>query len=440
MTSERKHILKNIKITQNVLTKEKKYNKEFIYNYKLINKEQSVSFELSNIFDKINEMFKSSTQYLESKKKINYNQNNHNKWEFKSTDEKSVINVISSNLNKITFLNYEHILNEIKTQEIILYNDLDIITEKIISKCLNETDFLNLYVKLITDIIYNLKWIVDDKNMIPITFRRILLNYLESYFTKLINDIKNINSKNDNDYIIDYKIKKNLILLITKLYINKIIGNQLIRYVFKNLENAYNENKKEQYLEFWLIILNGIIEIWNTNEKQYLNEQIEYIIDKRDKISLRIKFMIDNEINFLKKINNNDDSNNNNNNNDNNDDYNDDNDDNDNDDNQEIKNIYNDNNYEILILSSDEYENYESWFNDINNDILDKDKFLSAILLFTYYKKNFIDIIKGILEFFIKIKYYTRNDINLKIEQIIIDNDLSEYVYYQKHLDEYIKI
>ena len=427
MTSERKHILKNIKITQNVLTKEKKYNKEFIYNYKLINKEQSVSFELSNIFDKINEMFKSSTQYLESKKKINYNQNNHNKWEFKSTDEKSVINVISSNLNKITFLNYEHILNEIKTQEIILYNDLDIITEKIISKCLNETDFLNLYVKLITDIIYNLKWIVDDKNMIPITFRRILLNYLESYFTKLINDIKNINSKNDNDYIIDYKIKKNLILLITKLYINKIIGNQLIRYVFKNLENAYNENKKEQYLEFWLIILNGIIEIWNTNEKQYLNEQIEYIIDKRDKISLRIKFMIDNEINFLKKINNNDD-------------YNDDNDDNDNDDNQEIKNIYNDNNYEILILSSDEYENYESWFNDINNDILDKDKFLSAILLFTYYKKNFIDIIKGILEFFIKIKYYTRNDINLKIEQIIIDNDLSEYVYYQKHLDEYIKI
>ena len=64
-----------------------KYTKDQIYLYKQINKDQQVSYELSNIFDKINDMFKTSTQYLESKKKINYNQFNHNRWELKKDED-----------------------------------------------------------------------------------------------------------------------------------------------------------------------------------------------------------------------------------------------------------------------------------------------------------------------------------------------------------------
>ena len=54
-----------------------------VIDFKQINKDQEVTYELSTLFDKINEMFRTSTQYLESKKKINYNQCNHNKWELK---------------------------------------------------------------------------------------------------------------------------------------------------------------------------------------------------------------------------------------------------------------------------------------------------------------------------------------------------------------------
>ena len=31
-----------------------------------------------------------------------------------------------------------------------------------------------------------------------------------------------------------------------------------IRYIFKNLENAYDENKNDQYLEYWLILFKSV--------------------------------------------------------------------------------------------------------------------------------------------------------------------------------------
>lgn len=419
-----------------------KYTKDQIYSYKQINKDQQVSYELSNIFDKINDMFKTSTQYLESKKKINYNQFNHNRWELKKDEDNGVINIICSGLNKITKSNIDEILKEIELQEIVLYNDLDKLTEKIIQKCINEVDFVKIYIQVVKHIMVKCKWIVDDNNGIPVTFRRLFMNQLEMRFSNLINDVKNMKyDDNESELIVIHsKTRKGLINLVTELYNNKIIGNQLIRYIFKNLENAYDENKNDQYLEYWLILFKSVLENWLVNEKIYLNEQLQYIMSKMDKIiSNKIKFMIQDQLDILKSKNfdftnlekveqeeKGEES----------DEF-----------DEDVKksgeelldeiNKEDENGpiYDLLILSSIEYETLDKWFEIIDSSIL-PEKLLLDLLQITLSEKKYFDTVKNVLEYLLKKEYVTRNQVIEKIEYIKEENDLSEYKYYDKHLVE----
>ena len=420
-----------------------KYTKDQIYSYKQINKDQQVSYELSNIFDKINDMFKTSTQYLESKKKINYNQFNHNRWELKKDEDNGVINIICSGLNKITKSNMDEILKEIESQEIVLYNDLDKLTEKIIQKCINEVDFVKIYIQVVKHIMVKCKWIVDDNNGIPVTFRRLFMNQLEMRFSNLINDVKNMKyDDNESELIVIHsKTRKGVINLVTELYNNKIIGNQLIRYIFKNLENAYDENKNDQYLEYWLILFKSVLENWLVNEKIYLNEQLQYIMSKMDKIiSNKIKFMIQDQLDILKsknfdftnlekvKAEQNDE---------------------DDEDEEEVevdsekdelldeneKEGENEEVYDLLILSSIEYDTLDKWFETIDSSIL-PEKLLLDLLQITLSEKKYFDIVKNVLEYLLKRQYVTRDQVIQKIEYIKEENDLSEYKYYEKHLVE----
>jgi len=407
-----------------------KYLKENIYFYKQINKNEQVSYELSVTFDKINEMFKTSTQYLESKKKINYNQFNHNRWELKKEGDNSVINIICCGLNKITENNAVDIINEIKSQEILLYDDLEKLTEKIIHKCISEIQFVRLYVQVIKYIITDCKWIVDDNNMIPLTFRRIFLNQLEMRFCNLINDVRNMKyDDNESELIVIHsKLRKGLINLIAELYTNKIIGNQLIRYIFRNLENAYEESKVEQYLEHWLILFNVVIDNWMKNEKIYLDEQVQYIMSKTS-LSSKLKFIIQDQFDILKSKNYNindisnatvevindkpedtsDDT---------------------------LENIVEyDDNYDLIILSSIEYESLDKWFESLGDGI-NSDKLLLDLLQITLTDKKQFDLVKNILDYLLKRDYITKEQVSKKIEYIKDENDLSEYRYYEKHLSE----
>jgi hypothetical protein len=420
------------KITPSIVSKNYvRYSKEDIYFYKEINKNEQVSYELSITFDKINEMFKTSTQYLESKKKINYNQFNHNRWELKKEGDNSVINIICCGLNKITENNAVEIINEIKSQEILLYDDLEKLTEKIIHKCISELQFLKLYIQVIKYIMTNCKWIVDDNNMIPITFRRIFLNQLEMRFCNLINDVRNMKYDDSESEIIviHSKLRKGLINLIAELYTNKIIGNQLIRYIFRNLENAYEESKVEQYLEYWLILFNVIIDNWIKHEKIYLDEQVQYIMSKK-LLSSKLKFIIQDQFDILKSKNYNI-----------------------NDISCETTEVINDNtlentlentlddtidyddNYDLIILSSTEYESLDKWFNSLGDNI-NSDKLLLDLLQITLTDKKQFDLVKNVLDYLLKREYITREEVNKKIEYIKNENDLSEYRYYEKHLSE----
>jgi hypothetical protein len=407
-----------------------KYTDEQIYSFKKIHKEQMVSYELSVKFDKINEMFKTSTQYLESKKKINYNQYNHNRWELKKEEDNGVINIVCIGLNKITEQNSDEIIKEIETQEIVMYDDLEKLTEKIIHKCISEPQFIKLYVKVIKHIMLKCSWIVDDQNMVPVTFRRVLLNQLEMRFSNLINDVKNMKYEESESelVVIHNKQKKGLISLICELYSSKIIGNQLVRYIFRNLETAFDSTGIEQYLEYWLSLLSTVMISWLLTEKQYLDEQIQYISSKTIK-TLKVKFTLDDIFDELKKKNYLP---------------------------SEISNVEveseketyeepingggdddddEESSYDPLILSHGEYETTESWSASLDADI-NWDKFLLDLLQFTISEKSELELVKKILGHFILKSLYKTDQVQDKINWIRSENDFSEYRYYLKDLEE----
>lgn len=407
-----------------------KYTDEQIYAFKKINKDQMVSYELSVKFDKINEMFKTSTQYLESKKKINYNQYNHNRWELKKEEDNSVINIVCIGLNKITEMNSEEIIKEIEIQEIVMYDDLEKLTEKIIHKCISEPQFIKLYVKVIKHIMLKCSWIVDDQNMVPVTFRRVLLNQLEMRFSNLINDVKNMKYEESETelVVIHNKQKKGLIGLICELYSSKIIGNQLVRYIFRNLETAFDSTGIDQYLEYWLAILSTVMDSWMETEKQYLDEQVQYIQSKTIG-SMKVKFILDDILDELKKRNylpsetvlTNPGS--------------------ELGQEQEYQNQVQEpdddeeESYDPLILSHGEYESTESWAASLDAGI-SWDKLLLDLLQFTISEKSELDLVKKLLSYFINKSVYSKDQIQEKINWIRSENDFSEYRYYLKDLQE----
>ena len=396
-----------------------KYSVDFINTFKAYNKEQQVSYELSLLFDKINDMFKTSTQYLESKKKINYNQHNHNRWEATKDSDNSIINIIYSCLNRITEKNYNDIIEEIKKQEIFIYDDLDKLTEKVIQKCVSDNQFISLYVKVIKFIITDCKWIVEDNNQIPVTFRRIIINQIEMRFCNLINDIKNMKyDTNENELIVIHnKARKGLIVLIAKLYEHKIIGNQLIRLIFNIFECSYSETKIEQYIEYWLFLLKFVVNIWNKNEKQYLDEKIDYILKIKNQFTYKIMFLIEDILDDLNKekyvipVQE-----------------------------EVIENDIISINYDLLILSISEYDDLDGWYNDIKDNIVNIDKFLEEIIIFTISNKTFFDNIIILLKFLLNKNIITKEEIQNKCIKVKETEDLSDCYFFEKHLDNYSKL
>jgi hypothetical protein len=268
----------------------------------------------------------------------------------------------------------------------------------------------------------NCSWIVDDQNMVPITFRRIFLNQLEMRFSNLINDIKNMKYEESESelVVIHNKQRKGLITLICELYVNKIIGNQLIRYIFRNFETAYDSSNLSQYVEYWLLLLQTVMNIWIESEKQYLDEQIQYIKSKTI-TELKLKFLLNDILAELENKSYKPD--------------------------ETIEDKYEVNtsdqfasnpdieDYDLQILSHGEYETTDSWFTNLDKDI-DWDKFLLDLLQITLTEKNELELVKKLLIYMKDKSIYTNEQIKEKIQYIKDENDFSEYKYYFKDLQE----
>jgi hypothetical protein len=265
----------------------KKYSLEQVYAYK-----KYVSTpEVIEKFTLIKNLFLLSTQYVENNKK-DYT----SKWKLKNKED--VVNIAYNIFNRITESNYSDLLEEICEINIIAYSDLFKLVEKIIKKIVKEKQFINLYCKLIKDIIIKSKWILKENNQV-ITFRMLFINKLQKLYInnsniydiigylfvykvisiKLINNIiKELIDKNENE---------NIIILWSYIHKTSEIFTDLDLYI----QNIYNSLSKR--LQFMILDIkenNNIISESHITDND-LNNYIEYI-DEYDNVGSFLEDMV----------------------------------------------------------------------------------------------------------------------------------------------------
>jgi len=264
-------------------------NEDIIQKYKIAN--MKVTCILSEKFDKINKMFETSTQYLASKKKVNHNQRNHDHWETKKLSDINDVSKILSNFNMLSKSNFDIISEKLKELDIINYEDMEQVVYGIYKKCMNDTQFIDVYSRMLKFIMMECKWIVYDNISKPISFRKFFIDYLEFNYNQ---NITNIRVENDSSHKVIPQLKnerKNLIILFSNLFKVEIIGNQLFRYIFVNLENMYLDTTIDEYMIYWLTMFEYVQNEWSDKEFKYLDEKVKFIVDNISKLSVRVKIL-----------------------------------------------------------------------------------------------------------------------------------------------------
>ena len=108
------------------------YSVEEILSYKNVNV-NILTEELSNMFDSINNSFLQSTQYIENRKKINYNHLNSNKWKKINSN---INTKLLSLLNKITDETFSNILEKVLNSNITNDSQINKLSDDLIYKIL----------------------------------------------------------------------------------------------------------------------------------------------------------------------------------------------------------------------------------------------------------------------------------------------------------------
>lgn len=230
------------------------YSPEFIYSFK---EKCELTEGLLLIFEEINELFKTSSQYIDMKKRINLNV----KWKLKKKDE---VNIIMNALNRICKSNYEAIRTELANTTITVSDDLYKIANNMVTKMMCEVQFIEIYSQLIHDILLQGKWIVDGNP--PETFRKAFLKRMQELYGDIEND----------------KFDRNFFKILYSLHSCKIVGTNLVRHVMDDLKRLYESTKNERYMEYFIIL-------WHLNTSDYN----DYVADMRTNLSKRLQFMMD---------------------------------------------------------------------------------------------------------------------------------------------------
>ena len=187
------------------------------------------------------------------------------------------------------------------------------------------------------------------------------------------------------------------------------------------METAFDSTGLEQYIEYWLLLLQTVMNIWIDSEKQYLDEQIQYIKSKTIN-GLKIKFLLDDILTALDSKS-----------------YKPDDVENLGQNNSSETNGYTPNpeieDYDPHILSHGEYDTTDSWFKSLDTNI-DWDKFLLDLLQLTLSEKKELELVKKLLGYLKDKSLFTNEQIKTKIQYIKDENDFSEYKYYLKDLEE----
>jgi len=249
-----------------------------------------VSFALSELFDSINAMVHTSSQYLSSRQ-INHNQHNHNIYHHNNIDDSDIDLQINSMFNKLSVSNVQIIMESLKSANIVVYNEMIKVVGAIYQKCIANEQLIPLYTKVIKHIIINYSWVVYDDHCKPITFRKILIDHIEYKFNEIIDDIRLNKESKDENISLD---RKAFFTMIGAFFDESIFGNQLFRFIFTSLENAFIQTKHFIYMDYWLILSIWANKVWIIENPEYLLEKIEFIKANDHLMNTKIRLLSEN--------------------------------------------------------------------------------------------------------------------------------------------------
>jgi hypothetical protein len=259
------------------------YQNEEILNYRNVNL-NILTEELSNMFDSINNSFLQSTQYLENKKKINYNQINSIKWKKINSN---INTKLLSLLNKITHETFSNILEKVLNSNITNHSQLDKLTDDILNKILIDNDNNKLYCSIIKQIIDSGLWYFKNDELDYVNLRIYFINKLQKEFTDSMFNVDILKEKyiSDEDEYFTIKNKFNaLINTIINLHSFNILSDQIMDYVIDSLKNKYTE-KTQDVIEY----LCKINEVHNYEDVElFLKDLLN-----NSNLQSRYKFMIE---------------------------------------------------------------------------------------------------------------------------------------------------
>jgi len=261
------------------------YSLEEILKYKNVNI-NILTEELSNSFDNINNSFLQSTQYLENRKKINYNQINSSKWKKINSN---INTKLLSLLNKITDETFSNVLEKILNSDITNHKQLDKLSNDIYSKILNDLNNNKLYCLIIKQIIDAGIWYYKDieNSTSYLNFRIYFINKINQEFEECLEMIDLIKDKYDNDENGYFSIKNKcnvVINTIINLHLSNILSNDVINYVIDSLIAKFSDTNQD-VIEY----LCKINEIHNYEDVEVFLKNLL----KNNKLQSRYKFMIE---------------------------------------------------------------------------------------------------------------------------------------------------
>jgi hypothetical protein len=292
------------------------YSIEEIINYRNVNV-NILTEELSNIFDSINVSFLQSTQYLDNKKKINYNQVNSSKWK---KINQNINTKLLSLLNRITDETFSNILEKVLNSNITNHYQLDKLSDDLLNKILSDNDNNKLYCSIIKQIIDSGLWYFKDDQLEYINFRIFLITKLEKEFNINLQNMDLLKEKyfSDEDQYFSIKLKFNSIIsTIINLHKSNILSDQVMDYVVDSLKNKYSDdtqdvieylvkiNKVQNYEDVEIFLKNLLAESKLQSRYKFMIEDLNnkpiVEVSKIDIINEYKKFLTDSNLDSLKK-------------------------------------------------------------------------------------------------------------------------------------------
>ena len=258
------------------------YSIEEILSYKNVNV-NILTEELSNTFDSINSSFLQSTQYLENRKKINYNHLNSNKWKKINSN---INTKLLSLLNKITDETFSSILEKVLNSNITNDGQISKLANDLMYKILTDTDNNKLYCSIVKQIIDSGLWYFKSEEREFVNFRIFFIKKLQDEFEESMNSINLLAEKYYSDEDEYFSIKKkvsSLISTIINLHLSNILSSEIMNYTVDTLKEKYSE-KTPDVIEY----LCKINEVHNYEDVEIF---LKSLLDKD--ISARYKFMIE---------------------------------------------------------------------------------------------------------------------------------------------------